>query len=287
MNNALPKNNLIATEKAIVAAAAAISLVKRVPAPLKSIADQVVRSASSVPANLAEGHGRSGRDRIAPLAHRLRLSQGSRHTPSAPCRTNRNQRFASRPSSPTLRRSTGHDMEIAQPKTVRRYPGSLPGEWNTPPQRGAGHGFVPEKPYGDASRSAQGPCRAPSGSAMRSALPATRQAAGAPSAWSQPSPQPPRDHADGATLGRRDARASRRPRRPESRTGSGAAVRNQRTEAAAGDRSRPGPAEIRVHRRAEHGFVPEKPYGDASRSAQGPCRAPSGSAMRSALPATR
>jgi four helix bundle protein len=36
----------------------------RVPAPLKSIADQVIRSANSVAANLAEGHGRSGRDRL-------------------------------------------------------------------------------------------------------------------------------------------------------------------------------------------------------------------------------
>ena len=73
MNNALPKNNLIATERAIEAAAAAISLVKRVPSPLKTIADQVVRSASSVPANLAEGHGRSGRDRL----HHWRIAYAS------------------------------------------------------------------------------------------------------------------------------------------------------------------------------------------------------------------
>jgi len=64
MNNALPNRNLIVTEKAIDAADRAISLVRRVPAPLKSLADQVIRSAASVPANLSEGHGRTGRDRI-------------------------------------------------------------------------------------------------------------------------------------------------------------------------------------------------------------------------------
>jgi four helix bundle protein len=56
--------NLIAHEKALEAAEDAIKLVMRVPAPLKPIADQVIRSASSVAANLAEGHGRTGRDRL-------------------------------------------------------------------------------------------------------------------------------------------------------------------------------------------------------------------------------
>ena len=64
MSNAVSNTKLVAQEKAIEAAGIAIKLVLRVPAPLKSIADQVIRSASSVPANLAAGHGRSGRDRL-------------------------------------------------------------------------------------------------------------------------------------------------------------------------------------------------------------------------------
>jgi four helix bundle protein len=73
MSNAVATTKLIAHEKALEAAGSAIRLVMRVPAPLKSVADQVVRSASSVPANLAEGLGRSGRDRL----HHWRIAYAS------------------------------------------------------------------------------------------------------------------------------------------------------------------------------------------------------------------
>jgi len=40
---------------------------------LKSLGDQIIRSASSVAANLAEGHGRTGKDR----AYHFRIAFGS------------------------------------------------------------------------------------------------------------------------------------------------------------------------------------------------------------------
>ena len=73
MDNTTSNGNLIVIEKAINAAALAISLVRRVPSPLKSLADQVIRSAASVPANLSEGHGRTGRDRY----HHWRIAYAS------------------------------------------------------------------------------------------------------------------------------------------------------------------------------------------------------------------
>ena len=73
MHDAQQSTGFNALDKATTAAGIAISLVMRVPAPLKSLADQVIRSASSVPANLAEGAGRSGRDRL----HHYRIAYGS------------------------------------------------------------------------------------------------------------------------------------------------------------------------------------------------------------------
>jgi four helix bundle protein len=66
-------SKLIVHRKALQAAGTAIRLVMRVQASTKSLADQVIRSASSVPANLAAGHGRTGRDRL----HHWRIAYGS------------------------------------------------------------------------------------------------------------------------------------------------------------------------------------------------------------------
>jgi four helix bundle protein len=64
MIDAVATTDFVAHEKAIEAAGIAIRLAMRVPAPLRPVADQAIRSASSVAANLAEGRGRSGRDRL-------------------------------------------------------------------------------------------------------------------------------------------------------------------------------------------------------------------------------
>ena len=62
-----------AHEKGVEAAGIAIGLALKVSAPSRSVGDQVIRSASSVAANLAEGHGRDGKDR----AYHFRVAFGS------------------------------------------------------------------------------------------------------------------------------------------------------------------------------------------------------------------
>ena len=73
MHTTAKKDQLTAHSTALEAAGIALALALRVPAPLKSLGDQVIRSASSVAANISEGHGRSGRDRL----HHWRIAYAS------------------------------------------------------------------------------------------------------------------------------------------------------------------------------------------------------------------
>ncbi len=59
--------------RALRGAGIAIALASGVRAPLRAIAEQVIRAAASVPANIAEGEGRSGRDRL----YHWRVAYGS------------------------------------------------------------------------------------------------------------------------------------------------------------------------------------------------------------------
>jgi len=73
VHDAKPTSEFIVHTRALEAADLAITIVSRLPSPLRSLADQVVRSASSVPANLSEGAGRAGKDR----AYHYRVAYGS------------------------------------------------------------------------------------------------------------------------------------------------------------------------------------------------------------------
>ena len=73
MHQASHENRFEVLDTALQAAGTAIGLVGRVPTKFRSLADQVIRSASSVPANLAEGHGLTGKSRL----HHYRIAYGS------------------------------------------------------------------------------------------------------------------------------------------------------------------------------------------------------------------
>jgi hypothetical protein len=101
MRNATRQSNLIACETALEAAGMAIQLVLRVPAPLKSLADQVVRAASSVAATRAA----SGDPRM--------WAWGSKRVGGCPPSARRSGRVAA---------PMGREQSIGRPGPVRPGP---------------------------------------------------------------------------------------------------------------------------------------------------------------------
>ena len=66
-------STLTAHRLALEAAQIAIAVARTAPPALRSVAEQLIRAAASVPANLAEGAGRTGRDR----RHHWRIAYAS------------------------------------------------------------------------------------------------------------------------------------------------------------------------------------------------------------------
>ncbi len=73
MPHALQSPRPAAQAKALRGAGIAIAFASGVRTPLRSIAEQLIRAAASVPANIAEGQGRSGKDRL----YHWRIASGS------------------------------------------------------------------------------------------------------------------------------------------------------------------------------------------------------------------
>ena len=109
------QSNLIASETALEAAGMAIQLVLRVPAPLKSLADQVVRSASSVAATRAA----SGDPRM--------WAWGSKRVGGCPTSARRSGRVAA---------PMGREQSIGGPGPVRPGPDAALADRVRPRARG-------------------------------------------------------------------------------------------------------------------------------------------------------
>ncbi len=111
----------------------------------------------------------------------------------------------------------------------------------TAPHRGAGSAFVPVRPPGRAAR----PAQMPTGLPREARCGLLFRPRGRPPACHRrgrsPLNQPTCDHADGATLGHRDAKASRWPRRPvlRARSGTTAATETGAVSVSVGDRTNP------------------------------------------------